>query len=182
MITHSFNVVPTFVEVLHGLSRYEEQGLLASVNLLSVLLLVAATGLLALAMPLVLPYIIASRFSPAKLALTRQMFYMLLPSRVLSAMASIWGAFLNVGERLLWQRCRWRWFAIGTDRRLKADHQAIRPHDGGGDVDKQHYPGRSGELNVTLLHPNAVDWRGGHSFVEQHRFVDLILLFVASAE
>lgn len=51
------------------------------------------------------PYIIASGFSPAKLGLTGQMFYMLLPSLVLSGVASIWRA-IQCGERLLWQRCR----------------------------------------------------------------------------
>lgn len=102
VIAGSFSaaIVPTFIEVLHGRSRNEAQRLLASVSLLSVLLLVAATVLLALAIPLVLPYM-ASGFPEAKLALTRQMFYMLLPSLVLSGMASICGAVLNAHEHFV---------------------------------------------------------------------------------
>jgi putative peptidoglycan lipid II flippase len=64
----------------------------------SVGILVLLSVVLALSFPLALPRM-ASNFSPSKLALTRELFWWLLPMVVLSGMATVWTGVLNASER-----------------------------------------------------------------------------------
>jgi putative peptidoglycan lipid II flippase len=96
----SFNaaLIPTYIEVREGDGREAAQRLFASVMVWTMALLVAVAMLMALVAPLALP-LLGSGFSPAKLALTEQLFYLLLPALPLSGLFVTWAAVLNAGER-----------------------------------------------------------------------------------
>lgn len=61
------------------------------------LLLIGVTALLALVIPVALPWF-ATGFSPAKLALTRHLFFLLLPLVMVSSWGVLWAAVLNARE------------------------------------------------------------------------------------
>jgi putative peptidoglycan lipid II flippase len=90
--------IPTYVRVRETGGRTEAQLLFSSITVLSVCLLAAVAVLLAIAAPYLLP-LLGSGFGPAKLLLTQQLFYILLPSVVVYGLVSIWGAVLNASER-----------------------------------------------------------------------------------
>jgi putative peptidoglycan lipid II flippase len=90
--------IPTYIKVREHQGREAAQRLFSSVIVWSSVGLIAFSALLALSAPYTLP-IVASGFSPEKLALTRSLFYILLPTLVLSGLATIWSAVLNAGER-----------------------------------------------------------------------------------
>jgi putative peptidoglycan lipid II flippase len=91
-------LIPTFIQVREHEGSTSAQQLVSGVMTLGVMLLIAATTALALVSSAVLP-LLASGFDPAKLALTRQLFYLLLPMIVLNGLAMMWSALLNAGER-----------------------------------------------------------------------------------
>lgn len=100
IVAASFNIafIPAFIR------RREREGPAAAQQLFSramgwiVSLLFGVTLLLALTAPYVV-FWLASGFSPEKLALTRTLFYWLLPIILVNGLATIWGAVLNSDER-----------------------------------------------------------------------------------
>src|SRR5262249_23063214 len=96
----SFNaaLIPTYIEVRDRDGRDAAGRLFASVTVWTMALLVGVSVVMAMAAPLVLPTL-ASGFSPAKLALTEQLFFLLLPALPLSGLFVTWAAVLNAGER-----------------------------------------------------------------------------------
>src|SRR5215469_6376687 len=71
-------LIPTFIRVRQAQGSEAAQKLFSSILLLSLLLLLATTVLLSLLAPLYLRYL-GSGFSAAKLRLTRELLYALLP-------------------------------------------------------------------------------------------------------
>jgi putative peptidoglycan lipid II flippase len=100
VIAGSFNsaLIPTFIQVREREGEMAAQRLFSTVLVWSAALLTALSALLALAAPYLLP-VIASGFTAEKLALTRSLFFILLPMLPLSGIATIWAAILNAGER-----------------------------------------------------------------------------------
>ena len=96
----SFNaaLIPTYIEVREREGQDAAQRLFASVMVLSTLLIIALSGVLALLSPYFIP-IIGSGFSPEKQALTRSLFFVTLPVLVISGLATIWASILNAEER-----------------------------------------------------------------------------------
>lgn len=74
--------------------------LASNATALSAGMLVAFTLILGFCFPLLEP-IVASGFAPAKLELTRKLFYGLLPVIAAGGIASLWGSVLNAGERFV---------------------------------------------------------------------------------
>ena len=100
LIAESMNqaLIPTLVRVRELEGSRAAQRLLNSSFLLLCTLLVAACLLMALAARFYFP-LLAANFSAEKLALARQLFYMLLPMVVLMGIASNATAVLNLFER-----------------------------------------------------------------------------------
>jgi len=100
LISESMNqaLVPTLVRVREQEGRESAQRLLSSAMLCMCLLLGAASGVMALAAHGFFP-LIASNFSPAKLALSVRLFYALLPIVLLTGIATNCTAVLNTLER-----------------------------------------------------------------------------------
>jgi len=100
VIAESLNpaLIPTYIQVREHQGREAAQRLFSSVMVWSSVGLIAFSVVLALSAPYALP-IIASGFSPEKLALTHSLFYVLLPILVLNGLGAIWAAVLNAGER-----------------------------------------------------------------------------------
>jgi putative peptidoglycan lipid II flippase len=91
-------LVPAFVDARQNDGPEAAQRLFSSVTLLSLLLLAAIAVLLAIFAPSYLPYL-GSSFSPAKLHLTRQLLYVLVPFIVFNGILTCAAAVLNAGER-----------------------------------------------------------------------------------
>jgi putative peptidoglycan lipid II flippase len=91
-------LVPAFVETRARLGPLAARQLLTGVLLWSLGLLMAAALAAALAGPALLG-LVASGFGPEKLALTVRLLYILLPSVVLSGLASLLVAVLSADER-----------------------------------------------------------------------------------
>ena len=100
VVAGSFNaaLIPTFIQVREHEGREVAQRLFSSVMVWSTVLLVAVSAFLALTASHVLP-ILGSGFVVDKLALTRSLFYVLLPALLISGLVTIWAAILNAGER-----------------------------------------------------------------------------------
>jgi len=96
----SFNaaLIPVYIQVREKEGHEAAQRLFSGIVLVSIVLLAAVTALFALAGPYLLPFL-GSGFSAQKMALTRSLFYVLLPTILISGVATIWGAILNAGER-----------------------------------------------------------------------------------
>ncbi len=99
VIAGSFNsaLIPTFIKIRDQQGQVAAQRLLSNVMFWTFLLLVAAALLLFASSRWLLP-LVASGFSREKLALTRGLFYLLLPVLVLSGFSTIWSAILNAGQ------------------------------------------------------------------------------------
>lgn len=93
-------LIPTFIQTRQTQGTEAAQKLLSSVISSSLLVLSGATALLALLAPYYLPYL-AAGFSPAKLHLTRELLYLLLPFMLFNWIASCTSAVLNAGERFV---------------------------------------------------------------------------------
>jgi putative peptidoglycan lipid II flippase len=91
-------LVPTFILVREREGRDEAQALFSAGTILAVGLLCAAVAILAVFGSFILPHL-ASGFDPPKLALTRQLFYLLLPTILLNGLVIMWSSVLNAGER-----------------------------------------------------------------------------------
>lgn len=100
VITGSFNaaLVPTYIRVREREGPESAQRLFAASVVISATLLAGATLVLALVGPGLLAFL-APGFAPAKLLLTRQLFYLLLPLVFLNGIATNWGAVLNAREK-----------------------------------------------------------------------------------
>lgn len=100
IVAGSFNaaLIPTYIEVRDRDGRDAAARLFASVTVWTMALLAGVSTMMAMVAPVVLPAL-ASGFSPAKLALTEQLFFLLLPALPLSGLFVTWAAVLNAGER-----------------------------------------------------------------------------------
>lgn len=100
VVAGSFNaaLIPTYIRVREHEGEEEAQRLLSSILVWSAALLVAVSVLMALASPFVLP-VLGSGFNAGKLALTRKLFFILLPVLPLSGLFVNWAAVLNAGGR-----------------------------------------------------------------------------------
>src|SRR5579863_5532619 len=100
IVAGSFNsaVIPTYVEVRETEGAQAAQRLFSGAMIWSLAVLAAISLLLALLAPWYLPPL-ASGFTPAKLLLTRNLLYVLLPLIVMSAITVNGTAVLNAGER-----------------------------------------------------------------------------------
>jgi putative peptidoglycan lipid II flippase len=96
--TFSSAFVPAYVQMREREGPAAADKLFSHVLAFNFVILIAVAVLLALAAPYVLA-VIASGFSPDKLALTHTLFIVLLPCLIVSAVAKMWGAVLNAGER-----------------------------------------------------------------------------------
>lgn len=90
--------VPIFIELREREGAASADRLFRSVLALSLGILVLVSVALALSFSSALPHL-ASNFSPAKLTLTRELFWWLLPMVLLSGMTTVWTGVLNAGER-----------------------------------------------------------------------------------
>ena len=99
LVAGSFNsaMIPTFIEVREREGKGAAQRLFSGVMVVSLGLLVGVSILVGMLAPYLLP-LLGSGFSPAKLMLTRRLFYALLPFIALSGLAVAWTAVLNAGE------------------------------------------------------------------------------------
>ena len=93
--------VPTLVRTRKQQGEAASQQLLSETVAFSGLVLVAATGLLAVLSPYLLP-VLAAGFGPEKLALTQNLFYTYLPIIVLSGVLANWDAVLNARQQFAW--------------------------------------------------------------------------------
>src|SRR4029453_6117965 len=100
IIAGSFNagLMPTYIQIRDQQGREAAQRLFSSVMICSGLLLIIVSLLMALAAPRALGSL-GSGFGPEKLALTRKLFYVLLPILPLSGMFVTWSAVLNASGR-----------------------------------------------------------------------------------
>lgn len=91
-------LIPVFVGVREKEGAAAAQELYSGALVLSIGLLAGATLLLGLAAPAVLP-LLCTGFAPAKLQLTIQLFYVLLPFILISGLVMNCEAALNAGEK-----------------------------------------------------------------------------------
>jgi putative peptidoglycan lipid II flippase len=100
LVAGSFNsaMIPTFIQVRDGEGKDAAQRLFSSFMVISLGLLVGVSVVVGILAPYFLP-LLGSGFGPAKLMLTRQLLYALLPFIALSGLAVTWTGILNAGER-----------------------------------------------------------------------------------
>ncbi len=100
VVAGSFNaaLIPTYVELREREGRDAAQLLFSTVAVLSTLLIIAISGVLALLAPYLIP-VIGSGFSPEKQALARSLFFVTLPLLVISGLGTVWASILNAEER-----------------------------------------------------------------------------------
>jgi putative peptidoglycan lipid II flippase len=91
-------LIPTYIYVREHEGQVAAQRLFSGVMVVSIVLTLAGLVLLALLSSLILP-LLASGFNPGKLALTQQLYFLLLPTLLFCGIATIWRAILNAGER-----------------------------------------------------------------------------------
>jgi putative peptidoglycan lipid II flippase len=90
--------IPTYIKVQEHEGKEAAQRLFSTAMVWSLALLIATSVLLGLAAPYVLP-VLGSGFRLEKLALTRSLFFILLPVLTINGVATMCGALLNAGER-----------------------------------------------------------------------------------
>lgn len=90
--------VPILIELREREGAAAADRLFRSVLAVSLGILMLVTVVLALLIPTALSHL-ASSFGPSKLALTRELFWWLLPMVGLSGMTTVWTGVLNAGER-----------------------------------------------------------------------------------
>ena len=100
VVMGSFNaaLIPTFIHVRENEGLEKAQQLFSSVTVWNTVVLVIVSVLLAMASSFILP-ILGSGFSPEKQALTRSIFFVLLPILAISGLGITWAAVLNASER-----------------------------------------------------------------------------------
>lgn len=92
--------MPTFIEVREQKGREVAQNLLSNVILLSTVLLIIVSSILALTSSYVIS-LIGAGFNPEKLQLTQRLLFVLLPFVIVSGATYIWSAALNANERFI---------------------------------------------------------------------------------
>ena len=99
VVMGSFNaaLIPTFIHVRENEGIEKAQQLFSSVTVWNTVVLVIVSVLLAIASSFILP-ILGSGFSPEKQALTRSIFFVLLPILAISGLGITWAAVLNASE------------------------------------------------------------------------------------
>src|SRR5262249_13314201 len=100
MGTFGATLIPALVEVQESQGAEAAEKLFSSMMFLAVVALVGIAIVLAVAAPFYLPFL-ASGFGPAKLQLTRQLLYALLPFVLFSGFAGCTSAVLNAQERFI---------------------------------------------------------------------------------
>lgn len=100
VVAGSFNaaLIPTYIQVREEEGSQAAQNLFSSVMVWSTILLIGISVLMGVAAPYLLP-MLGSGFTPEKLALTRKLFFILLPTLPLSGLFVTWAAVLNADER-----------------------------------------------------------------------------------
>lgn len=100
VVAGSFNaaLIPTYIQVRDREGSQAAQDLFSSMIIWAAMLLITVSILMALVAPYAFAYL-ASGFGPEKLALTRKLFFVLLPVLPLSGLLVTWAAVLNAGER-----------------------------------------------------------------------------------
>jgi putative peptidoglycan lipid II flippase len=100
VVAGSYNeaFVPTYVRVRERQGSEAAERLFGTIMIASLVLLLVLGAILAVGIGLILR-VVSSGFAPGKLALTRQLFLLLLPSLILGGIATIWTAVLNAHER-----------------------------------------------------------------------------------
>jgi len=100
VVAGSFNAafMPTYIQIRAEQGREAAQRLFSTVTVGSTILIVVISCFLALLSPHIIS-VIGSGFSPDKQALTRSIFFVVLPVLVISSLATIWANILNAGER-----------------------------------------------------------------------------------
>ena len=100
VVVGSFNaaLIPTFIHVRENEGIEKAQQLFSSVTVWNTVVLVIVSVLLAMSSSFILP-ILGSGFSPEKQALTRSIFFVLLPILTISGLGITWAAVLNASER-----------------------------------------------------------------------------------
>ena len=91
-------LIPTFVEVREKEGNEAAQRLFSGSLVFSIALLTLSVLVLAAVAPVLLP-LLCSGFSPAKVRLTLELFYVLLPGILIAGVAMSCEAALNAGER-----------------------------------------------------------------------------------
>ena len=91
-------LIPTFIEVRDREGGDAAQRLFSSLMVLSILLILAISGVLAVFSRTIIQ-IIGSGFSPEKQVLTRSLFFVVLPLLTIGGLAAIWSSILNAQER-----------------------------------------------------------------------------------
>lgn len=91
-------LIPTYIHVREQEGREAAQRVLSSLMVLGVGSVMALSVVLALTASSILP-LVASGFAVEKLGLTHSLYDVLLPTLVLSGVATIWGAILNAENR-----------------------------------------------------------------------------------
>ncbi|PYL01452.1 MAG: virulence factor MviN [Verrucomicrobia bacterium] len=100
VVAGSFNaaLIPTFIKVREKEGTEAAQRLLSNMLFWSVGLLVIVTLLFALSANAVLR-LMSSSFNAEKFALTRKLFFILLPTLVICGLSTTWSAVLNAGQK-----------------------------------------------------------------------------------
>jgi putative peptidoglycan lipid II flippase len=100
IIAGSFNsaLIPTYIKVREQSGLKSAQQLFAGATIWSIGLLLIATLLMLVTIPVYLPAL-TNGFSADKLALTYHLLWAISPMLLLTGIGSIWGAVLNAGER-----------------------------------------------------------------------------------
>ncbi|WP_257313146.1 murein biosynthesis integral membrane protein MurJ [Geothrix fuzhouensis] len=100
LISNSLNaaLIPTYIDVRTKEGQASAGRLYATVLLLNLALLTALSLVVALTSPRWLP-IIASGYSPEKLALAQRLVYWSMPMVVATGLSTTWGAILNAHEK-----------------------------------------------------------------------------------
>lgn len=91
-------LIPTYIKVREQQGRVAARNLVASASLIALALLAIIAVLMVLSAPVYLP-ILASGFSPEKLALTTKLLSQIAPFLVISGLITIWSSVLNAGEK-----------------------------------------------------------------------------------
>lgn len=91
-------LIPAVVQVAQRDGNAAAERLLSSAALCALAVLLVTSAVLAAVFPLTLS-IIARSFDPGKQALTRSLFYMLLPAITIGAIAMVWSGMLNAQRR-----------------------------------------------------------------------------------
>ena len=87
-------MIPTYVQLMEQQGKEQAQALFSRIMFLAVVSLSAVAGFTALLIPYLLPFL-ASGFAQGKMALTQNLFYMLLPVIAFKVIATVYGSILH---------------------------------------------------------------------------------------